>query len=91
MSALNDQRAWLLDLFADERDGLVLWFLAEDGKRLRLHQPFPVTFYAAGAPALLDEFERYLRASLDRLDLQQATINAVTPKAADDAALAGLR
>jgi len=62
VSALNDQRAWLLDLFADERDGLVLWFLAEDGKRLRLHQPFPVTFYAAGAPALLDEFERYLRA-----------------------------
>ena len=44
-----------------------------------------------GTGVTFGEFERYLRASLDRLDLQQATMNAVTPKAADDAALDGLR
>lgn len=44
---------WLLDLYEDERDGVVLWFLGEDGIRLRLRQEFPVTFYAAGSPARL--------------------------------------
>ncbi|MCC6602250.1 MAG: hypothetical protein IT327_03510 [Anaerolineae bacterium] len=41
-------RGWLLDLYADEADGLVLWLLAEDGRRLRLTQPFPLTFYVHG-------------------------------------------
>ena len=40
---------WLLDVYADPQEGLVLWLLEEDGARRRLHQPFPVTFYAAGA------------------------------------------
>src|SRR3989337_3085700 len=39
---------WLLDLFASPGGGVVLWLLGEDGLRQRLHQPFPVTFYAAG-------------------------------------------
>ena len=45
---MNDLRGWLLDLYADETDGLVFWLLAEDGRRLRLTQPFPTTFYAHG-------------------------------------------
>lgn len=39
---------WLLDLYANPQDGLVLWLLGDDGERRRLRQPFPVTFYAAG-------------------------------------------
>ena len=45
---------WLLDMYTDPRDGLVLWLLEEDednpdgGRRIRLTQPFPITFYAAG-------------------------------------------
>ena len=39
---------WLLDLYADPQDGLVLWLLGDDGERRRLRQSFPVTFYAAG-------------------------------------------
>ena len=44
---------WLLDLFDDAQDGVVLWFLATDGTRLRLHQPFPVTFAATASPERL--------------------------------------
>jgi hypothetical protein len=43
---MAELRGWLLDLYADasadEADGLVLWLLAEDGRRLRLTQPFPI-------------------------------------------------
>jgi DNA polymerase-2 len=39
---------WLLDLYDDVQDGLVVWLVGVDGRRHRLHQPFPVTFYAAG-------------------------------------------
>ena len=42
---------WLLDLYEDPRDGVVLWLIGADGTRHRLHQTFPVTFYAAGPPA----------------------------------------
>lgn len=45
---MNKYRGWLLDLYADERDGLVFWLLAEDGRRLRLTQHFPILFYAHG-------------------------------------------
>lgn len=45
---MAELRGWLLDLYADETDGLVLWLLAEDGRRLRLTQQFPLTFYAHG-------------------------------------------
>lgn len=39
---------WLLDLFEDPREGLVLYFIDENGPRWRLTRPFPVTFYALG-------------------------------------------
>jgi DNA polymerase II len=45
---MPEYTGWLLDLYADPQDGLVLWMLDEDGARRRLHQEFPVTFYAAG-------------------------------------------
>jgi len=39
---------WLLAVYPDPEDGAVLWLIGEDGARLRLTQPFPTTFYAAG-------------------------------------------
>jgi len=53
---------WLLDLHDHPRQGVVLWLIAENGRRLRLHQPFPVTFYAAGADNRLQALEKFLRA-----------------------------
>lgn len=51
---------WLLDLFDDPRDGVVLWFLAKNGERLRLHQPFPISFSAAGPAERLRAAWRWL-------------------------------
>lgn len=54
-------RGWLLDLYADEADGLVLWLLDEDGRRRRLCQDFPITFYAHGPFPRLRELWRFLQ------------------------------
>lgn len=51
---------WLLDLFEDPRDGLVLYFIDEDGSRRRLTCAFPITFYALGTDAQLDALHRHL-------------------------------
>ncbi|MCA9953741.1 MAG: hypothetical protein KC434_03420, partial [Anaerolineales bacterium] len=58
---MADLRGWLLDLYADEADSLVLWLLAEDGRRLRLTQPFPLTFYAHGPFPRLRALWRFLQ------------------------------
>ncbi len=55
-------RGWLFDLYADAQEGLILWFLGEDGRRLRLHQRFPITFYAAGENASLRSLWKFLSA-----------------------------
>jgi len=52
---------WLLDIYANREDGLVLWLIGEDGKRYRLHQSFPVTFYAAGPAPRLRVLWQFLR------------------------------
>lgn len=53
-------RGWLFDLYADAQEGLILWFLSEDGRRLRLHQRFPITFYVAGENGHLRSLWRFL-------------------------------
>ncbi|MCP4418851.1 MAG: hypothetical protein GY805_19720, partial [Chloroflexi bacterium] len=58
---MNKHRGWLLDLYADEEDGLVLWLLDEDGTRRRLYQDFPITFYAHGAFSRLRALWHFLR------------------------------
>ncbi len=53
---------WLLDVFENtQAAGAVLWFLSDKGERLRLHQPFPITFYVAGPAARLREVWRFLK------------------------------
>ncbi|MCL4559049.1 MAG: hypothetical protein M1281_00330, partial [Chloroflexi bacterium] len=57
---MRAQEGWLLDVYADPQDGLVVWFLGDDGARLRLRRSFPVTFYAAGPAVELRGLWRYL-------------------------------
>jgi DNA polymerase-2 len=52
---------WLLDLFEEPGGGIVVWLLGEDGRRHRLHQDFPVTFYAAGPAPRLRQLWQYLQ------------------------------
>lgn len=60
---LSAHTAWLLDLYADAHTGVTLWLLeGKQGQRLRLRQPFPVTFYAAGSASRLRELWRHLEA-----------------------------
>ncbi|MCP5097102.1 MAG: hypothetical protein GY943_16255 [Chloroflexi bacterium] len=51
---------WLLDVYTDEKDGLVVWLLGEDGGHHRLKQPCAITFYASGDFARLRALWRYL-------------------------------
>ncbi|MGB8252966.1 MAG: DNA polymerase domain-containing protein, partial [Anaerolineaceae bacterium] len=58
---LIQHSGWLLDLYAGSRDGLVVWFIGEDGLRYRLKQDFPVTFYAAAPPSHLSELAGFAK------------------------------
>jgi DNA polymerase-2 len=60
---------WLLDLFDDPREGLVLYFIDEKGARHRLTRPFPVTFYALGSDAQLRALWRQLSNRPDEITL----------------------
>jgi DNA polymerase-2 len=72
----------MLDLYAHPQDGLVLWLLETppDGdesepierRRLRLRQPFPVTFYAAGEGRRLRSLWRWLQNQSIPLELSRS-------------------
>jgi DNA polymerase-2 len=51
---------WLLFIYADEQDGVVLWLLGEDGIRRRLTHSFLSTFYIGGEPDELKKVASYL-------------------------------
>jgi len=57
---MPELNGWLLDLFEDAEDGLVLYFIAQDGRRLRLRYALPITFYAQGPDERLRELWRFL-------------------------------
>jgi DNA polymerase II len=58
---MDETSGWLLDVYADEVGGVILWLLTDDDRRLRLHMDFTVTFYAAGDFSLLRQAWRFLR------------------------------
>lgn len=60
-TGLIDRTGWVLDVFAAPREGLVVWFVGEDGERHRYTRPFPLTFYAAGDTRRVDQLEASLR------------------------------
>lgn len=64
--------AWLLDLYP-ERDRIVLWWITQEGRRLRLTQPFQPVFHVDGLETELtaDERRRFFR-TLEELPGLQA-------------------
>ena len=52
---------WLLSLFEDEKEGVVLYFIDRQGPRWRLTCNFPTTFYAQGSDEQLRALWRFLR------------------------------
>ena len=59
---MTELNGWLLDLFDEPGGGIVLWLVDEkDGRRHRLHQDFPVTFYAAGPAPRLRQLWQHLQ------------------------------
>ncbi len=69
---MAEHSGWILDLYEDAGEGVVLWLLADDGTRLRLHRPFPVTFYVGGEEAALHALERWLKGQPVPLQLGRA-------------------
>jgi DNA polymerase II len=69
--SIEERTGWLLDVYDDPQDGAVLWLLEEGGTHRRLHQDFPVTFYASGPPDELRSLWRYLEAHPTRVELDR--------------------
>jgi DNA polymerase II len=69
--SIAERTGWLLDVYDDPAEGVVLWFLDEDGTRRRLRQDFPVTFYAAGTPTELRTLWRFLEKHSTRVELER--------------------
>jgi DNA polymerase II len=60
--SMTRRNGWLMDLYPDQnKPGITLWFLDQDGERIKLFQPFPITFYAAGDTRMLREAWKYLK------------------------------
>ncbi|KAF0107217.1 MAG: polB [Chloroflexi bacterium] len=67
----NIFRGWLLDLYEDANDGVRLWFISEDGERVCVRQPMPITFYAAGEAEQLRALWKMLRKQAGVLSLSR--------------------
>ncbi len=59
-----------MDVYTRPEGELVCWLLSEDGQRWLLPMDFPVTFYAAGSPAVLRQAWRFLQDDGVRLSRQ---------------------
>lgn len=56
-----ESAGWLLDLYPDTQEGMILWVVTQTGKRLCLRQPFVVTFSVAGPSPHLRRVWRWLQ------------------------------
>ncbi len=68
----TERTGWFLDIYAHQHNGIVIWFLGEDGVRYRLRQRFPVTFYADGPAPRLRLLWRRLQNLPHELELGRA-------------------
>jgi len=74
MSGTTTFDGWLLDAYADPRDGATLWLMeAERGARRRLRLNLPVTFYAAGDEARLTALAGFIRSQPEPGTLSRTT------------------
>jgi len=58
---MNEIQGWLLDIYPDQKHGLVLWIIDRAGPRHRLLQDFPITFYVAGPFTRLRELWQFVK------------------------------
>jgi len=58
---IKEQSGWLIDLYEDEEEGLVLWFLSDGGERLRLHKRFSRTFFVDGDRKQLQRLQQMIK------------------------------
>jgi DNA polymerase-2 len=73
MPSKNEIHGWLLDVYPDPSQGLVVWILDQNGtQRHRLHQPFPTPFYAHGSSTDLRSLWRHLESLSLPLQLARA-------------------
>lgn len=85
MPSKNEINGWLLDIYPDPDQGLIIWMLDEDGtRRHRLHQPFPTSFYVHGRSADLRKLWRHLDSldlplQLSRVDRQDLFVDQLLP------------
>jgi DNA polymerase-2 len=85
MPSSNEIHGWLLDIYPDPIQGVILWFLDEDGvRRHRLHQPFPTSFYVHGSSGELRSLWRYLKSlpeppHLSRVEKQDLFVEKPLP------------
>jgi len=63
---------WLLDVYADSSQGVVLWLLGDNGMRYCFRKLMTTTFYAAGAFPRLRALWRFLRAQPVPVQLARA-------------------
>jgi len=71
----SELTGWLFDVYPHNQEGLVLWFIGEDGKRYRLNQDFPVSFYIGGSNQQLRALWTYLRKAHPDLHLRKEERN----------------
>lgn len=57
----TEYSGWILDVYADKGKGAVVWFVCEDGRRLRFTQDLAITFYVGGDSQELQRLCEYLR------------------------------
>ncbi|MEN6435636.1 MAG: DNA polymerase domain-containing protein [Anaerolineaceae bacterium] len=92
---MPEVKGWLLDLFEDPVDDVVLYLIAKKGQRYRLHYALPITFYAMGSNEDLRALWRFLTAQtprptlhrekrLDVFSKQEETVLAITTQKAVD-------
>jgi len=62
---------WLLDLFEDPLEGLVLYFMDEKGARHRLTRTFPITFYALGSESELRTLWQHFNSQSSEIELKR--------------------
>ena len=57
---MTEAIGWLLDVYVEE-DGITLWLLSDDDRRLRFRMDFDITFYVAGDFSLLRQAWIFLK------------------------------
>ena len=93
---MSEHTGWLLDVYAGQEGGIVLWLLTDEDQRLRLRMDFPVTLYVTGDVKLLRQAWIYLKekdVKLDRVrrrDLFAGECDVMSVTVANPSRLSGL-